>query len=63
VITGSQASLGSVSVMTIDGRQLQENNNFFSGGSIDLSRYPAGIYLLGIRGISGNTQVLKILKN
>ncbi len=63
VITGSQASLGSVSVMTIDGRQLQENDNFISGGSIDLSRYPAGIYLLGIRGISGNTQVLKILKN
>jgi hypothetical protein len=63
VITGSQASLGSVSVMTVDGRQLQENDNFISGGSIDLSRYPAGIYLLGIRGISGNTQVLKILKN
>jgi Secretion system C-terminal sorting domain len=63
VITGSQASLGSVSVMTIDGRQLQENDNFISGGIIDLSRYPAGIYLLGIRGISGNTQVLKILKN
>jgi hypothetical protein len=63
VITGSQASLGSVSVMTIDGRQLQENDNFNSGGSIDLSRYPAGIYLLGIRGVSGNTQVLKILKN
>jgi predicted secreted protein len=63
VITGSQASLGSVSVMTIDGRKLQENDNFISGGNIDLSRYPAGIYLLGIRGISGNTQVLKILKN
>jgi hypothetical protein len=41
----------------------QQNNAYVSGGSIDLSRYPAGVYFLGIRNSSGQVAVLKILKN
>jgi Secretion system C-terminal sorting domain len=53
----------SVTLMSVSGRQLQQNNQFVSGGSIDLSSYAAGIYFLAIRNTSGQTEVLKILKN
>jgi hypothetical protein len=34
-----------------------------SGGSIDLSRYAAGVYFLVIRTTAGQVEVVKILKN
>lgn len=62
-ITNSGGGLASVLVLTLDGRQLQQNGHFNSGESIDLSKYPAGIYLLAIKNVSGDTEVLKVLKN
>jgi hypothetical protein len=56
-------SLQSVAVMSVDGRQLQQNSAFVSGGSIDLSRYAAGVYFLAIRNTAGQVEVVKILKN
>jgi hypothetical protein len=61
-ITTSTLSPQSVKLMNIDGRLLQQNNNFVSGGSIDLSSYASGIYFLAIRNTAGQTEVVKILK-
>jgi hypothetical protein len=62
-ITTSATSPQSVTVISVDGRLLQQNNEFVSGGSIDLSSYTAGIYFLAIRNTGGQTEVLKILKD
>lgn len=62
-ITTSATSPQSVTVISADGRLLQQNNQFVSGGSIDLSSYTAGIYFLAIRNTGGQTEVLKILKD
>lgn len=62
VVTGSDAPR-SVVVMTIDGRVLQQAKSFRSVQSIDLSRYPGGIYILQIRDGSGGLDVLKVQKN
>jgi len=48
---------------SVDGRELRQNNGFVSGDRIDLSRYPGGVYFLGIMNSSGQVAVLKILKN
>ena len=50
-------------LVNIIGQPLQQFDSFMSGQSIDLSRYPRGIYLLSVRSESGESQVLKILKN
>jgi hypothetical protein len=62
-IINNAVALSAVSVLTIDGRALQQNPNFVSGQSIDLSRYPAGIYLLSIRKADGTGEVVKVEKN
>jgi hypothetical protein len=62
-IINNAVPLSAVSVLTIDGRALQQNPNFVSGQSIDLSRYPAGIYLLSIRKADGTGEVVKVEKN
>jgi hypothetical protein len=56
-------NLRSVALMSIDGKTLQVNPHFVSGGSFDLSRYPRGMYLLAIRDAEGNAEVAKIQKN
>lgn len=56
-------ALQSVTVMSVDGRQLQQNSAFVSGGSLDLSHYAAGVYFLAIRTTAGQVEVVKILKN
>ena len=61
VITGSDQPR-SVSVMTIDGRILQQATSFHSEKSIDLSGYPGGIYILKISDGGGSLQVLKVQK-
>ncbi|MBS1605188.1 MAG: T9SS type A sorting domain-containing protein [Bacteroidetes bacterium] len=53
----------SLSLLTLDGRMLLQNNSFVSGGSIDLSRYPNGVYLLVLRSATGKSEVLKIMKD
>jgi hypothetical protein len=62
-IITSATSPQSVRVISVDGRLLQENSAFVSGGSIDLSRYAAGVYFLAIRNTTGETEVVKILKD
>jgi hypothetical protein len=62
-ITTGATSPQSVTVISVDGRLLQQNDQFVSGGSIDLSSYAAGIYFLAIRNTSGQTEVVKILKD
>jgi hypothetical protein len=62
-IITSGASRGSVTVLTAGGRQLQQVQHFNSGQTIDMSRYPAGIYLLAVKKATGTTEVLKVLKN
>jgi hypothetical protein len=61
-ITTGATSPQSVTLMSVNGRLLQQNNQFVSGSSIDLSSYAAGIYFLSIRNTAGQTEVLKILK-
>jgi Secretion system C-terminal sorting domain len=62
-IINNAVPLSAVSVLTIDGRTLQQNPAFTSGQSMDLSRYPAGIYFLSIRRTDGTREVVKIEKN
>jgi hypothetical protein len=56
----SNSSLQSLTLTTLDGRILQSIDGFASGQSIDLSRYPFGIYFLVIRTTDGQSQVAKI---
>lgn len=62
-ITTGGTSLASVTVMSVDGRQLQQMNNFVSGGNIHLDTYPNGVYLILVKDNTGRTQGLKVLKN
>lgn len=62
-IVSDANNLQSVALMSIDGKTLQVNPHFVSGGSFDLSRYPRGMYLLAIRDTEGNAEVAKIQKN
>ncbi|GGB18028.1 hypothetical protein GCM10011511_47270 [Puia dinghuensis] len=62
-ITTDGTPLAGVTLFTLDGRLLQQVNNFASGGSLDLSPYPNGIYLIAVKDTNGHTQILKILKN
>jgi hypothetical protein len=59
----SNSNLQSVSLVTLDGRTLQTVQGFTSGQSIDLSRYPFGIYFLIIRTTDGQSQTAKIERN
>lgn len=51
-----------VTVLTPDGRQLVRYNNFVSGSSIDLSKYPQGTYMIAITDTDGNTDMEKVIK-
>ena len=62
VTTGSNVSQ-TATVMTVDGRVLQVVTGFRSGQSIDLSRYPGGVYILQIRDSSDGSQVFKVQKD
>jgi hypothetical protein len=56
-------TLQSIMLTTLDGRILQTANGFASGQSLDLSRYPSGIYILFMRTADGQSQVAKIERN
>ena len=59
----SNSNLQSITLTTLDGRTLQTGEGFGSGQSIDLSRYPFGIYFLIIRTTDGQSQTAKIERN
>jgi hypothetical protein len=62
IITNSTTAQ-SITLLTLDGHMLQQNNNFVSGSSFDLSKYPNGVYLFVVRNATGRSEVLKVLKN
>jgi hypothetical protein len=59
----SGVALQSVKLITLDGRTLQVFGTFASGQTVDLSRYPFGIYFLVIQTSDGESQVAKIERN
>jgi hypothetical protein len=59
----STSNLQSITLTTLDGRILQTAEGFASGQSLDLSRYPSGIYFLIIRTPDGQSQTAKIERN
>lgn len=59
----SNSNLKSITLISLDGRILQTVEGFTSGQSIDLSRYPFGIYFLIIRTTDGQSQTAKIERN
>jgi Secretion system C-terminal sorting domain len=63
VTISSSNTLQSVMLTTIDGRILQTADGFAPGQSLDLSRYPSGIYFLIMQTADGQSQVAKIERN
>jgi len=59
----SSNNLQSITLTALDGRILQTVEGFVSGQSIDLSRYPFGIYFLVIRTTDGQSRTAKIERN
>jgi hypothetical protein len=59
----SSSAMKTLTITTMDGRILQTVEGFSSGQSIDLSRYPFGIYFLLIRTADGQTRTAKIERN
>ncbi|HUB61383.1 MAG TPA: T9SS type A sorting domain-containing protein, partial [Puia sp.] len=59
----TNSNLRSITLTTLDGQTLQSFEGFASGQSIDMSRYPFGIYFLVIRTTDGQSQVAKIERN
>lgn len=59
----TNSNLKSITLTTLDGHLLQAFEGFTSGQSIDLSRYPFGMYFLVIRTTDGQSQVAKIERN
>ncbi len=55
-------SLGSVTLFSTDGRELQHINNYGIGNPIDMSNYPAGTYMLKITDNKFLTVVKKLVK-
>ncbi|HET6256477.1 MAG TPA: T9SS type A sorting domain-containing protein [Puia sp.] len=59
----STSTIQSAALTTIDGRILQLFGGLASGQTIDMSRYPFGIYFLAIRTTDGVSRVAKIERN
>jgi len=51
-----------VSVITVDGKQIQHYANFHSGNSIDLSAFPNEVYFIKIIESNGTVRLKKIIK-
>ena len=62
-VTTGAATVKSAQVLSIDGKVLQQVAGFHSGESIDLSQYPAGIYILVVRNTDGSMQTAKVQKS
>ena len=61
-ITTADGAPRSVQLLNMSGQVLQMIPQLNSGGSIDLSRYAAGIYLLVVRDAAGGQETTRILK-
>jgi hypothetical protein len=61
-ITGAGTTITAVTVLALDGRPLQQLDNFVSGNSINLSQYPAGLYFITVKDAAGKTRLLKIFR-
>jgi len=61
-VNGLADGVYSVTVLSIDGKSVAQLAGFRSGESVDLSRYPGGIYILLILDSNGGRQVLKVRK-
>jgi hypothetical protein len=61
-ITGS-AMIKSITLTTLDGRILQAVDGFTAGQSLDLGRYPFGLYFLIIRTADNQTHIARIERN
>ena len=59
----SAGAIQSLMLTTLDGRTLQVVKDFASGQSIDMSRYPFGIYFLIIRTADNQTHTARIERN
>lgn len=59
----SNEMIRSATLIAADGRILQEFDGFSSGQSVDLTRYPFGIYFLMIRTADGASQTATIQRN
>jgi hypothetical protein len=62
-INSEGPAISSVTVLSIDGRTLQQNPAFNAGQSISLGSYPSGIYLLQVKYADGTGDVVKIEKD
>ena len=54
--------LQSVGLYNIDGKLLQQVNNFTLGKSIDLSSYSPSVYILKLIDKNGSTEVIKVVR-
>ena len=61
-VTGLADGAYTVTVLSIDGKSVAQLAGFRSGESVDLSRYPAGIYILLVLDANGGRQILKVQK-
>lgn len=61
-IIGNGLSIASVTVLSLDGRPLQQIGNFVSGNTVDLGTYPKGIYLISVKDNTGKVQLVKVFK-
>ncbi len=59
----SGSTVQSVRLTTLNGHMLQACDGFASGQSLDLSRYPSGIYFLVIQTTDGEIRIAKIERN
>ncbi len=63
VISSTGSTFTSVGVFTADGKLLGNYYKLVSGGTIDMTRYPAGTYMLKITDAQGLTEIKTIVKD
>src|SRR5262249_15233665 len=61
-IIGNNAPITGVTLMSLDGKSLQELTNFVSGNTINLASYPTGLYLIAVKDGTGETRLIKVFK-
>ena len=62
ITTTSSSNLQSVMVYSADGKLMQQNQNFVTGGNVDMSQLSAGTYIFKITDKEGNTKIAKVVK-
>jgi hypothetical protein len=62
ITSNASTTFETISVFTSDGTQLQHYYKFVAGNSIDMSRYPAGSYMIKLTDSQGNTEIRSVVK-